>query len=168
MSASVWATSNTKHFKGLDFLWWTRPKYKNNNFTAFLTMILHKSCALFPSFLLACERWQIAFNMYGSRKTALDATVNEWLSRGCTPKKSKTFLRNGREFIIFANNLFRSQNGTNMFSPMMHLFIYFFHIIFPSLSVLSCEHKRNDRISMHVAICYKIITLLVVSTFKVL
>lgn len=81
--------SNAEHLKGLGPLWWTQSKYKNNNLTAhFWLWFGTKLCIFFPSFLLACERWQIAFNKYGSWKNILDETVNEWLSRVAPQKKN--------------------------------------------------------------------------------
>lgn len=123
--------SGGKHLEGLIISWWTWPI--TTNLLNFSTMILHKVESFFVIFGLRVNADKL--------HCISDENIKEWLYN--TPKKQQQQQKCIQKFRVhtwneFANNLFCSQNGTNMFS--MHLFIYFF-------CFYQSKHKRNDQIS---------------------
>lgn len=103
-------------------------------------MILH-NVVHFIFLHLFCLR-ENADKLYLIWKNILDETVNEWFSKVAPPKNNKKkFLRKRKQKYIFTNNLFYSQNCTNMF-----LFDALVYLLFSSYYFFSKTESIKEMI----------------------
>lgn len=111
-------------------------KYKNNNFTAFLTMILHKVVHFYFSSQFFClrentDKLHLICMVLG--ENILDENVNEWLSKVVAPSQNnaENILRKTEQKYICLLIIYSVHKMAPICcSYLMHLFIYFFHIYF--------------------------------------